>query len=73
MHILDSVDKDIRRFYKKSINALAKLEKRPSEKQWNKLAKKNFYMTSISLKRYSGFNSWILLCLNAKRLSNKNN
>lgn len=72
MKVLDLVDQDIKDFYKKSINALGKLEKRPSEKEWNKIAGEKLYMTSISLKGYSEIDSWILLCFNARRSYNKN-
>lgn len=67
------IDKDIKEFYEKSLNILGGLEKPIIEKKWNKLAKDKFLMTSISLRRYSGINSWILLYLSAKRLYNKDN
>ena len=72
MNALDPVDKDIKKFYDKSIKALGKLEKIPTKKEWSKIARKKFYMTSISLMAYSKASSWILLYLNARRLYNKN-
>lgn len=73
MNALDPLDKDIKEFYDKSINALGKLEKVPTKKQWSKFAKEKLYMTSISLMSYSEASSWILLYLNARRLYKKNN
>lgn len=70
MKVLEFVDKDIGKFYEKSIYALGKLEKRPSEKEWNKIAKRELYMTSVSLKGYSEIDSWILLYYSARRLYN---
>ncbi len=65
--VSDKFDTKTKKFYEKSIMALGKLECRPSEKAWNKLAQREFYMSSISMKVWAEQESWMLLYFIARR------
>lgn len=71
MSVLEYLNRNGEEDYNKSMLALGKFEKFPSEKQWNRYAYENNYLGTISLKRLSNIRAWKLLYFAAKKYYNK--